>query len=105
MSFLKPPTSFMATFKVAGGGSPLVPLITDPVGADLLERDGVEPGRHVGPVVLRAADLVEELGGDRADRDLAPVPSCLPMTQEPSPATSAQGNPTWVMPATSVKKE
>ena len=34
-----------------------------------------------------------------------PVPSCLPITDEPSAATSAQGKPTRVMPGTSVKKE
>ena len=34
-----------------------------------------------------------------------PVPSCLPITDEPSAAISAQGNPTLAMPSTSAKKE
>ena len=34
-----------------------------------------------------------------------PVPSCLPITDEPSAATSAQGKPTRSIPGTSWKKE
>ncbi len=34
-----------------------------------------------------------------------PVPACLPMTDEPSAAISAHGNPVWVSPSTSVKNE
>jgi hypothetical protein len=34
-----------------------------------------------------------------------PVPSCLPITDEPSVAISAHGKPTRVMPGTSVKNE
>jgi hypothetical protein len=34
-----------------------------------------------------------------------PVPSCLPITDEPSAATSAHGKPTRAMPGTSSKNE
>jgi hypothetical protein len=34
-----------------------------------------------------------------------PVPSCLPITDDPSAATSAHGKPVRVMPGTSVKNE
>jgi hypothetical protein len=33
-----------------------------------------------------------------------PVPSCLPITQEPSAAISAHGKPARAMPGISVKK-
>ena len=34
-----------------------------------------------------------------------PVPSCLPITDDPSAATSAHGKPSRAMPGTSVKNE
>ena len=43
----------------------------DPVRAGLLEADGVEVRDHVGVEVGGFADLVEQLGGDGADRDEA----------------------------------
>ena len=43
----------------------------DPVAGQLLEPDRVEASGHVGSEVARAADLVQQLRGDRPDRDLA----------------------------------
>ena len=60
-------------------GRGLAPGPADPhaVGPLLGEGDGVEPGHRVGAQVARAGDLVEELGGDRADGDRAPGPGVL----------------------------
>jgi hypothetical protein len=43
-----------------------------PIGAGLVELDGVEPRGHIGAEVRGAADLVQQLRGDGADRHLSP---------------------------------
>ncbi len=47
------------------------PRDAHPVGAGLLEVQGVETGDDVGVRIVVPCDLVEELGGHRADRHLA----------------------------------
>jgi len=41
-----------------------------PVSPDLVQLDGVEAAHHIGVQVSLALDLIQQLGGDRADRDL-----------------------------------
>ena len=47
------------------------PADAHPIGAVLCERDRVETSGDVGAGIARAADLVQQLRGDRADRHLA----------------------------------
>ena len=42
-----------------------------PVGPVVGQLDGVDAQRHIGIRVARAGDLVQQLGGDRADTDRA----------------------------------
>ena len=42
------------------------------IGPELFEFNTVEASRNVRPKILRTADLVQQLRGDRADRDLTP---------------------------------
>ena len=70
-SVRNPPSSFIATLSVAGGGSPFVPRHPHAVRCHLLELHGVEAGGDVGAEVGGRADLVEQLRGDRADGDRA----------------------------------
>ena len=59
----------MATLAVLGPGQAADAVHAHPVGALLVEPDRVEAHGHVGVGVLQALDLVEQLGGDGADRD------------------------------------
>ncbi len=61
----KPPSSFIATFSVAGGAWPRTPEIRTRSGADLVDLDRVEAGGHVRAEVFGTGDLVEHLRRDR----------------------------------------
>ena len=67
----------MATFSRSGAGSPLVPDRRTRSGPTLGDPDGVEAGDHVGALVGRAGDLVQQLGGHRAHRDQPAGPGML----------------------------
>ena len=69
ISLRKPPSALSPTLSVGGGASPRTPLMRTRSGAVGRELDGVEAGGDVGARVARAADLVQQLRGDRADRD------------------------------------
>ena len=61
----------MQTLVVGGGGSPRTPRTRTRSGPSCASCDRVEARGHVGVRVRRPGDLVEQLRGDRADRDEA----------------------------------
>ena len=105
MSLRKPPDRFMQTLSVAGGGSPWMRCMRTRSGAScsswIVSKRVVTSGpRYSGaPISYSSCDVTVPI------ETSPPVPSCLPITDEPSAATSAQGKPTRAMPGTSLKKE
>ena len=104
-SFRNPPTLFSDTLYVGGGGSPRTPAMRTRSAATCSSRiesnRAVTSGpRYLGPPIsYSSCDVTVPIDTS------PPVPSCLPITDEPSCATSAHGKPSRSMPGTSVKNE
>ena len=92
--FLKPPMLFMATFRSGGAGSPRVPVISTrsfPICSSetVSNREMTSGLAYAGDPISYNSWLVMV-----PTVTPPPVPTCFVMTQEPSAATSAMGNPT-----------
>ena len=96
-----PPSWFIATFRVGGGAWPLVPEMRTrswPTWASsIVSNRAVTSGpRYSGPPISYSSCEVTV-----STLTTPPVPSCLPMIELPSAATSAHGKPNRARPPTS----
>ena len=99
-----PPSVFLPTFSVGGGGLPRTPDTATRSGPASASAMVSKCATTSGPRYPGGPSSYNSCAVTVCTVTAPPVPGCLVTTHEPSAATSAMGKPGWCTSASSVKK-